>query len=273
MLRREQEAYQSARFYIAMGRHNALSVVRDYGVDPRHVYVVRPGANMDEPAVQAYLAARGRSWREAGEPFTPDRPARLGLVGLWPERKGLPRLVAAAEVLARRGRPVKVNMIGNCPEHLRGHPQVEWVGVVNKTRELDRFLREVDRFALGCLPSHFEPLGISTLEALRLGVPVMGADTGGIPDCVPSGAGFLVPRDAGGEEIADAIEYHVFDPDRYAALQAAAVREAPGVTWEVTVQRFQEIWAGKARPFDPSAEARDRDAATGAGRPVGAAAG
>src|SRR4051812_24884613 len=105
MLRREQEAYQSARFYVAMGRHNALSVVRDYGVDPRHVYVVRPGANRDESAVRPYLAARGPSWGEAGEPFTPERPARLGLVGLWPERKGLPRLVAAAEVLARRGRP------------------------------------------------------------------------------------------------------------------------------------------------------------------------
>jgi glycosyltransferase involved in cell wall biosynthesis len=119
---------------------------------------------------------------------------------------------------------------------------------VHKGRETDRFLAAVDRFALGCLPSHAEPLGISTLECLRLGVPVMGAAVGGIPDCIPAGGGFLVSAGADGGEIADAIERHVFDPDRYRAMVAGAEAEATNVSWDVAVRHLEAIWAGD--PYD-----------------------
>ena len=242
-LRREGELYRSARFFIGMARATVESAVRDYGVDPARAFAVKPGANLNEAAVRAFLTSRGKSWRERGEPFTRAQPARLGFIGMDWRRKGLERLVSAAETLARRDRPVTVSVIGNCPEHLRGHPQVEWLGVMSKSRDTAGFLTAVDSFALGCLPSHAEPLGISTLECLRLGVPVMGADVGGIPDCVPRDAGFLVPVDATGETIADAIERSVFVPDRYNELQQAATREMENVTWEATVRRLKEIWA------------------------------
>jgi glycosyltransferase involved in cell wall biosynthesis len=244
-LQREGELYRSARFFIGMARATVESAVRDYGVDPAQAFTVKPGANLDETAVRAFLAARGPSWRERGEPFSKDRPARLGFIGMDWRRKGLARLVDAAGILARRGRPVMVSVIGNCPEHLRGHPQVEWLGVLSKSSDTAAFLAAVDSFALGCLPSHAEPLGISTLECLRLGVPVMGADVGGIPDCVPQDAGFLVPAAATGETIADEIERRLFAPDRYDQMQKAATREMENVTWDATVRRLKEIWAGE----------------------------
>jgi glycosyltransferase involved in cell wall biosynthesis len=250
VLRREGELYRAARFCVAMARATAESFVRDYRVDPARVFVVRPGANFDEELVREFLARRGSSWRERGEPFTAEHPARLGFIGREYVRKGLPRLVAAAEVLHSRGRPVRVSVIGHCPEHLRGHPQVEWLGFVHKGREPEHFLELVDRFALGCLPSHFEPLGISTLECLRLGVPVMGAAVGGIPDCVPADGGFLVSAAADGEEIADAIERHVFDPVRYHAMVSGAVAEAANTTWDAAVRQLQAVWDGTARHYD-----------------------
>ncbi len=242
-LRREGELYRSARFFIGMARATVESAVRDYGVDPARAFAVKPGANLDETAVRAFLAARGTSWRERAEPFTSSRPARLGFIGMDWRRKGLERLVEAAAILAGRGRPVMVSVIGNCPEHLRGHRQVEWLGAMNKSRDTAAFLAGVDSFAIGCLPSYAEPLGISTLECLRLGVPVMGANVGGIPDCVPPDAGFLVPVTANSELIADEIDAHVFVPDRYAQMQQAASREMEHVTWEATVSRLKEIWA------------------------------
>lgn len=241
-LRMEIECHRSARFVIGMARATVESAVRDCGADPAKAFAVRPGANLDEPAVRAFLAARGPSWREQGRPFTAERPARLGFIGRDWERKGLPRLVGAAEILHRRGRPVRVTVIGHCPEHLRGHPQVESLGLISKATDTPRFLRAIDDFALGCLPSHFEPLGISTLEALRMGVPVLGADTGGIPDCVPPGAGFLVPVTATAEQIADAVESNVFDPDRYAALVRGAVAESENVTWDKAVAQLMRVW-------------------------------
>jgi hypothetical protein len=66
---------------------------------------------------------------------------------------------------------------------------------------------------------------------------------------VPADAGILLPADVSGNDIADALEPRLFDPDRYAAFQAAAVRERMNVTWAGTVERMQQIWAGNAQPF------------------------
>ncbi len=243
VLKREGELYRSARFFIGMARATVDSAVRDYGVDPARAFAVRPGANLDEAAVRAFLAARGPSWRERGEPFTTSRPATLGFIGMDWKRKGLQRLVDAASLLHRRGKAVRVVVIGNCPEHLRGHPQVQWLGVMSKSRDIARFLDAVESFSLGCLPSYVEPLGIGTLECLRLGVPVMGTDVGGIPDCVPRDAGFLVPVTAEAPLIADEIEHRLFEPARYDAMRRAAANEMENVTWEATVRRLKEIWA------------------------------
>jgi glycosyltransferase involved in cell wall biosynthesis len=250
-LQREGELYRSARFCVTMARATARSLIDDYGVDQSKVFVVRPGVNMDESIVRQYLDRRGQAWRERSPEFTAANPARLGFVGKDYQRKGLPRLVEAAEILHSRGRPVLVNIIGHCPEHLRNHPRVELAGFISKDREMEKFCETVDRFAIGCLPSYAEPLGIGTLECLRLGVPVMGTNVGGIPDCISPQSGFLVPVDATGADIADAIEHHVFDADRYAAMVRGAGAEAAQVTWECAVKQLQGIWAGRAQPFQP----------------------
>lgn len=265
-LRREGELYRSARFCVAMSRSTAESFVHDYHVDPAKTYVVRPGANLDEGDVVPYLLQRGPSWRERPEPFSRGNPARLGFIGRDYLRKGLPRLVDAADILHARGRSVLVSVIGHCPEHLRQHPRVEWVGFIHKGQEPRRFLSAVDRFALGCLPSYAEPLGISTLECLRLGIPVMGAAVGGIPDCVPPEGGFLVDGSATAGDIADAIEGHVFDPDRYRGMVTGAVAAASGTTWATTVAQFQTIWEGGGRPYqDPVSRQVPNSAVPGAG--------
>ncbi|HWE03808.1 MAG TPA: glycosyltransferase family 4 protein [Tepidisphaeraceae bacterium] len=239
---RERELYHSSRFFIGMARATVQSAINDYGVDPRKAYVVRAGANLDESIVQSFLARRGASWRETGEPFSRERPARLGFIGRDYERKGLPRLIEAAQILHSRGRPVRVTIIGNCPEQFRAYPNVEWRGFIQKATHMRELIEAIDTFAIGCLPSYAEPLGISTLEAIRLGVPVMGTHVGGIPDCVPADAGFILPADVSGEGIADAIETNVFDAGRYDELQRGAVSRMNEVTWARTVEQLIRIW-------------------------------
>ena len=245
-IEREKELYHAAKFVIAMAHATADVVVREYGVDRSKVFAVRAGANLDEDAVRDYLDQRGPSWRLTGArfAFTRENPAQLGFIGRDYVRKGLPRLIAAAEILNRRGRFVRVTTIGVDSDELAAHPLVNSIGLLDKRTQTRQFMETVDRFAIGCLPSYFEPLGISTLEALRLGVPVMGTAVGGIPDCVPEGAGFIVPAAATPEVIADELESHVFDAARYQTMAQAAQDVSETVTWQETVRQLEKIWAG-----------------------------
>ncbi|MCC7009107.1 MAG: glycosyltransferase family 4 protein [Acidobacteria bacterium] len=86
--------------------------------------------------------------------------------------------------------------------------------------------RLLPAFDVVAVPSHVEPLGNATLEAMAAGVPVVGSRVGGIPEMiVPGETGLLVPpRDA--DALAAAIGALVRDPDRARALGRAGQRRA-----------------------------------------------
>lgn len=242
IIKREGEGYRQAYKVIAMSRCCADSFVCRYGVDAAKVHIVRPGANLNESDVRAFLRKRGRSWREGNVDFTRKNPAKLGFIGIDYQRKGLLRLIDAAKILQDRGYPVKVVVIGGCPEEQKKNPLVEYAGRINKRDDLDRFLSVVESFAMGCLPSYSEPLGISTLECLRLGVPVFGTNVGGIPDCIASPYGLMVDGTVDSETIAGVLQENVFDPGRYQTLVKGAVQEMPKTTWMNAVSEFMRIW-------------------------------
>lgn len=107
---------------------------------------------------------------------------------------------------------------------------------------MERFVREVSGFDLGCLPSYAEGLGISTLESLRLGVPVLGTAVGGIPDAIPAGAGILVERDVTPDGLADAIEPLIVDASRYTRMRQEARRLRHHYAWKRAAQEFEKSW-------------------------------
>jgi Glycosyl transferases group 1 len=137
-------------------------VKASYGISPEKVRVILPGANIDDASVPA----------PAGWDSTL-APLRLGFIGIDWERKGGPVLLDAATRLERMGHSVEVVVIGPDASELPKHPALRPMGFINKARDLPRFVEVVRSFHFGCLLSHAEALGISTLECLRLGVPVI----------------------------------------------------------------------------------------------------
>jgi glycosyltransferase involved in cell wall biosynthesis len=86
--------------------------------------------------------------------------------------------------------------------------------------------RIVQAFDIIAVPSHEEPLGNATLEAMAAGRPVVGTRVGGIPEMIVEGEpGLLVPR-SDPAALADAIGSLVRDPQRRAHMSAAARRRA-----------------------------------------------
>lgn len=81
------------------------------------------------------------------------------------------------------------------------------------------------RADLVLMPSSYEPLGMSQIEALGLGVPVLASRTGGIPETITDGqTGCLLPP---GEvqAWASAIDHALLHPDKMQSLAQAGCQD------------------------------------------------
>ena len=80
---------------------------------------------------------------------------------------------------------VKLLMIGDGPEKNKAEKKAKKLGIKDKviffgkSNETNKILSFSDLFLL---PSEIESFGLSALEAMAAGVPVISSDTGGIPE-------------------------------------------------------------------------------------------
>ena len=230
-LARERDQYARAERVVCMSRWAADSVVSDYAVPPSKVFVVRAGANLDEAALSSTSAVRAS-----------DRDVlRLGFIGKDCRRKGLPFLLEVAEKIEMRGQQVEVIAVGPASGDAPQHRLLRAAGFVDKRRDLSRFAAIIGSTHFGCLFSRAEALGISTLEFIRLGVPVVGLDVGGISDCITPDVGLLFQATARAGVVADAL-LGAWQAETYDKMRAATAARAPDVTWARTVVRLEEIW-------------------------------
>ncbi len=230
-LAREREAYLSSRYVVGMSDWCSADVVASYGVPPEQVRTILPGANVDEDSLPP------------AEEWDGDlSPLRLGLVGIDWERKGGPVLLDAASILASMGHEVEVVVLGPDQSRIPAHPSVRALGYFHKGRELDRFVEIVRSFHFGCLLSRVEASGFSTLEYLRLGVPIITTAVGGIVD--PKGAGLRFPVEADGEQVAEALVEVLRAPERYAAMRKAAARDGVAFRWDRTADEMLSLLDG-----------------------------
>lgn len=103
--------------------------------------------------------------------------------------------------------------IGNSNEHAKGE-NVFLLGQIPLAWQL---LEYADVFVL---PSNYEGLPMSIIEALALGRPVVASDVGGITELLDGRNGFAVKNDA--EVMAAKIRYVLEDSERYAGMSQAA---------------------------------------------------
>jgi glycosyltransferase involved in cell wall biosynthesis len=165
----------------------------------------------------------------------------LGFVGKDWKRKGLPFLIKVRAKLERMGIPAVIRCAGHCPPELRRIQGLEYAGFIDKAIEPGRFVEFLAGCDVGCLFSRHEPLGISTLEFLRAGVPVAGFMVEGVADTVPPDAGFRFKPDTTAETVALALRTAFGDESTAGKLRMAAQAWSPRVTWERCIEEWQQL--------------------------------
>lgn len=145
-------------------------------------------------------------------------PPRVLFVGLLTPRKGVIDLLEASRILHKREVPHELWLLGGTPDegpsaaaevHRRIVDGVQLLGT-RPPEEMPSAYAAADVF---CLPSWWEAMPLSVLEAMAAGLPVVATDVGDIPrSVVNERTGFVVPPRSP-DQLADALQALLSDPD------------------------------------------------------------
>lgn len=129
----------------------------------------------------------------------------------------------------RSAMPATLVMVGDGPDRTDAEEEARELGVEKDVRFLGRIemvaplLASADLFLLA---SETESFGLSALEALATGVPVIASDVGGLPEVVRHGeTGILCPV-GDVDAMSDAATRVLEDPARWKTMSTAAAADA-----------------------------------------------
>ena len=262
----EKTAYEGASGIIAVSNGMREDILRSYpAIDPERVKVVHNGIDLEawkHPQGEDTDAAAAATLKRLG--IDPDRPTVV-FVGRITRQKGLPHLLRACEqlpadvqVILCAGAPdtpeIKAEVEGLVARLREKRTGVVWIEEMLPRPELIAVLAASDVFVC---PSVYEPLGIVNLEAMAVGLPVVGSATGGIPDVIVDGeTGLLVPieqvQDGTGTpidparfeaDLAERLTTLVTDTEAAKAMgQAARRRVEEHFAWQAIAQRTMDVY-------------------------------
>jgi N-acetyl-alpha-D-glucosaminyl L-malate synthase BshA len=145
--------------------------------------------------------------------------------------------------------PARLVLVGDGPDRPLAEREVDALGVgehvrfLGKVEDVAQALRWADLYLL---PTQVESFGLSALEALATGVPVVGVNAGGLPEVVEHGVnGFLGPV-GDVDAMAEGAVALLAQPERWKAASAAARERARHFATERVVPKYEELYEAVA---------------------------
>jgi len=158
------------------------------------------------------------------------------------------RVLDVVRILERVARevPAVLLMVGEGPERASAQALARRLGVADRVRFLGRHDRIEEIMLLAdvfLLPSELESFGLSALEAMAAGVPVVGSDAGGLPEVVRHAeTGFLLPVGDIDGMAARTIEILKDDEHRRSLGHAARARAASLFNADRIVTQYERLY-------------------------------
>jgi L-malate glycosyltransferase len=145
----------------------------------------------------------------------------------------------------RHAMPATLIMIGDGPDRPDAENEAQDLGVAQDVRFLGRLdsvatlLQSSDLFVL---PSQTESFGLAALEAMACGSPVVASRAGGLPEVIDDDVnGILEPVGSVEAMGRRAIEL-LRDPQRHAAMRAAAITKAQQFSADRIVPMYEDLY-------------------------------
>lgn len=189
-------------------------------IDPQRIHLLYPGIDF------AAIARRSQEALPAAiVQVIAALPRQLIVQAamLRPE-KGHALMLDVLATLKQRGQIIGFAIAGEGELKVQLQQQVERLGLGRQVAFLgmvDNIPAVYTRAALVVVPSSYEPLGMSQIEALSLGIPVVVSEVGGIPETVRHQETGLIARSGDGAAWTAAIDRALATPEAMRVLAQA----------------------------------------------------
>lgn len=176
-------------------------------------------------------------------------PPRVLYVGLLTPRKGVLDLIEASSLLHAEGVDHELWLLGGTPDEgpAAAEPVLhaaDGVASLLGTRRPDEMPAAYAAADVFCLPSWWEAMPLSVLEAMAAGLPVVATDVGDVGRAVVDGTTGILVEKQSPERLADALHRLLTDRDlRRRMGRAGRQRVEQAFSSDVTARSVSELYA------------------------------
>jgi len=242
----EREIVEKANRVIAECPQDELDLINFYDADPTKISIIPCGFNKN------HFYPVGKTIAKAILDLKPDEKIVLQLGRMVP-RKGIDNVIKSFAKLRLEGQKVHLIIVGgehvendegNDPELVRLKKLTEDLKVEDAVTFAGRKNRDVLRYYYSAADVFvttpwYEPFGITPLEAMACGTPVIGANVGGIKHTVKDGStGYLVPPNQP-DELAEKLKAILNDESLLETMRINSLSHVhENFTWEKVAEQM-----------------------------------
>ncbi|HET6488906.1 MAG TPA: glycosyltransferase family 4 protein [Syntrophales bacterium] len=245
-MRVEHRLAHSCRMFAAVSHLAREKFLEEYpGIDPDRIRVVHPGVDLEQFSKRDRGTCRHEIRQQYG---LTDSDTVVLFVSMNYDIKGLDYLMGGIAQFrgSHPGEPLKLLIVGRSgtaqydalARTLGIHRDILYTGVIPHERIAEIYLAS-DLFAM---PSRFDTFGLTVVEAMAAGLPVIVSTNVGARDLVTQGLnGFIVDNEKHAEQIGHALSV-LINRDVRRGMSQEAWKTASRHGWEVNLERYLELY-------------------------------